>query len=601
MQFQLKKKTYDWKDFLMIPFMCDGISTIALGIQKILTALAAVFQVVVLSNFVNTCTLALENKGTWRQPVLWFILLTICVGWRRISFVAGKIFINRLRVNAAAQTGVAFVDKLSRLKYSEIENEQSWNLIKRVCKNPENQVRLMLQRTFNLVLYVIRIAGVLAIIFVNVWWMGIITTLMCVPLVWISLKSGEKNYRSQKNATEYERRYQYLGEILSGRAAVNERTLFGFSDAVNEEWKREYEEARKIKWKANRFMVRSVRGGSATVTVFSAVISILLLFPTAQGDMSIGMCVALISGMYDLANMVGVELTKAVSQLSQCREYLKDLSDFVNLKECDGGDSLPQTDGAAFEKLEFQNVTFSYPGTEEPILKNCSFTIKSGEHYAFVGANGAGKTTIIKLLTRLYDNYEGEIRINGKELRSYSEAEIKAMFCGVYQDFAKYAISVEDNILLGAIGTEPKADAAETVTSVLKQVGLLEHVQKLPMGIKTPLGKISEGGVELSGGQWQRLAMARAMISSAPVLILDEPTAALDPLSESRLYEEFGEICQGKTSLFISHRLGSTKLADTIFVLEHGYVAEEGSHEALMQLGGSYAQMYNTQRSWYKE
>lgn len=141
---------------------------------------------------------------------------------------------------------------------------------------------------------------------------------------------------------------------------------------------------------------------------------------------------------------------------------------------------------------------------------------------------------------------------------------------------------------------------AEKLTFVLEQVGLLEYVQKLPMGVKTPLGKVLEGGIELSGGQWQRLSMARAIISSAPVLILDEPTAALDPLNESKLYQEFAEICQGKTSLFISHRLGSTKLASTIFVLKDGYVAEEGSHEALMQIGGSYAHMYNMQRSWYK-
>lgn len=414
------------------------------------------------------------------------------------------------------------------------------------------------------------------------------------------IKGGEKNYRLKKNATAYERRYQYLGEILSGCESVNERTLFGFSDTINKEWKQEYEEARKIKLKSNQMMIKSVRGGSAIVTLFSLVISVMLLFSTAQGSMSIGICIALVSGMNDLANMVGVELAKAVSQLSQCREYLKDLSEFSRLKECNGGDVLPQKEKFIFEKLEFRKVTFSYPGTKMPILNKCSFTITKGKHYAFVGANGAGKTTIIKLLTRLYDNYEGEILINGKELRLFEESEVKALFCGVYQDFAKYAISVEDNVLLGLAAMENKEDFTEKLVSVLKKVGILEYVQELPLGIKTPLGKIIEGGVELSGGQWQRLAMARAMISGAPVLILDEPTAALDPVGESKLYQEFAEICTGKTSLFISHRLGSTRLADTIFVLENGYVAEKGSHDTLMQRGGLYAHMYNMQRSWYK-
>ena len=184
--------------------MCDAFSTIALGIQKVLTALTAVFQVVVLSNFINTCKLALEVGESWKQTIIWFGFLVICVGWRRISFVVGKIFINRLRVSAAVQTGAAFIDKLSRLHYSEIESEQNLNLIKRVCKNPENQVRLMLQRSLNVVLYIIRITGVLYIIFLNVWWIGIITALMCIPLILISLKGGERNYKSKKNATEYE-------------------------------------------------------------------------------------------------------------------------------------------------------------------------------------------------------------------------------------------------------------------------------------------------------------------------------------------------------------------------------------------------------------
>lgn len=600
MEFELKRKAYGWKDFLIIPFTCDALSTVALSIQKFMTAFAAVFQVIILANFVDTSRLALETNSSWKLPIFWFILLVLCVGWRRISFVVGKVFINRLRVNATAKAGMAITDKLSRLRYSEIENEQSWNLIKRVCKNPENQVRLMLQRTLNLALYIIRIFGVLYIIFINVWWIGMLTALMCIPLILISLKSGQKNYKSKKLAVEYERRYQYLGEVLSGRASVNERTLFEFSRIINEEWKKQYEKARKIKLNANKVMTRSVRGGSAIVTIFSSAISVVLLFPTAEGRISIGMCVALVTGMYDLVNMVGVELVKAVSQLSQCREYLKDLSEFSKLQECDGGDALPQKAIPLFETLEFKNVSFSYPGTDVPILRNCSFTITNGKHYAFVGANGSGKTTITKLITMLYDNYEGEIFVNGKELRLYLSEEIKVLFCGVYQDFAKYSISVEDNVLLGAIATEKEPNMAERIKSALTQVGLWEYVQTMPLGLKTPLGKILDGGVELSGGQWQKLAMARAIISRAPVLILDEPTAALDPLSESKLYEEFAEICKGKTSLFISHRLGSTKLADVIFVLENGHIAEQGSHDALMRLDGVYAKMYNMQRSWYK-
>lgn len=149
MEFELKKKKYDWKDFLILPCKCDALSTVALSIQKISTALAAVFQVAILAHFIDASKMALENKSGWKIATIWFILLSICVGWRRISFVVGKIFISRLRVNAISKMGIAFTDKLSCLHFSQIENENSWNLIKRVCTNPENQVRLMLQRTLN--------------------------------------------------------------------------------------------------------------------------------------------------------------------------------------------------------------------------------------------------------------------------------------------------------------------------------------------------------------------------------------------------------------------------------------------------------------------
>ncbi|OYP27663.1 hypothetical protein CG709_07145, partial [Lachnotalea glycerini] len=213
--------------------------------------------------------------------------------------MVGKIFISYLRIMAIVQFGKALTDKCSKLHYSLIEKEDSWNLINRVCKKPEEQVRLMAQRTFNLMLYIIRIFGVLYIVFTNVWWIGVLTGISCIPLIFLSLKSGEKNYNSTKRVADYERRYQYLGDVLSGREAVNERALFGFSEKINEEWFCQYEEARKIKLRANIQMASSIRGGSAAITFLSWLIIIALIFPTTEGKISYGMFVALATGMYD--------------------------------------------------------------------------------------------------------------------------------------------------------------------------------------------------------------------------------------------------------------------------------------------------------------
>ena len=361
-EFKLKEKKYGWMDFFAIPFACDPQAAAALGIQKLLTALSAVFQVAVLAKFLDSADIALKSKGQWDSVFVWFAILAVCVGWRRISFRVGVVFIERIRIRATAQMNRALTEKRSRLSYYLIENEESWNLINRVSKQPERQITLMLQRSYNLILYIIRIFGVLYIVFTQVWWIGIFTAVLCIPLIILSLKTGQKNYDAKKQVADHERRYQYLANVLSGREAVNERTLFGYSEKLNGDWYEQYEKARLIKWKANFKLACSVRGGSAVITILSSFIVIALLFPVSSGQISTGMFIALATGMYDLVNMVGVELTKSVSQLSQCREYLKDLTAFAALEEVPGVDEPPAKKPVEIREVEFKDVSFFLSG-----------------------------------------------------------------------------------------------------------------------------------------------------------------------------------------------------------------------------------------------
>lgn len=193
--------------------------------------------------------------------------------------------------------------------------------------------------------------------------------------------------------------------------------------------------------------------------------------------------------------------------------------------------------------------------------------------------------------------YEGEILINGKELREYDYSEIKGFFSFVFQDFAKYAISIKDNIFMG---NSFSVDGMRLKTT-LSQMEISEFIEQLPAGVETNLGKIRSDGIDISGGQWQRIAISRALVSDSPILILDEPTAALDPIAESNVYSLFSRICKEKTTIVITHRLGAAKIADEIFVIDNGCVAESGSHEELMKANGLYAKMYESQRDWYND
>lgn len=348
----------------------------------------------------------------------------------------------------------------------------------------------------------------------------------------------------------------------------------------------------QVKVTAKMFLI--TKGSSLVLALISLLVALTLIGPVIQGQMTAGMFMGIISAVFGMIQKLGFQMSRSLENISRAGEFMKDLSAFAALS--DAGDALTEPDAkpTAIERLEFCKVRFRYPNGDKYILDGLSFTLEAGRHYAFVGKNGAGKTTITKLLTGLYTEYEGEILVNGRELRTYPASTVKAMFSVVYQDFARYYIGMKDNISLGNLHAKGNEKEAAHLA------GLDETIGRLKNGILTPLGKILPGGQDLSGGQWQRVAIARSLISQAPVRILDEPTSALDPISESRLYSEFEKLMEGKTTVFISHRLGSTKLADEILVIDGGRIAERGTHETLMARKGQYADMFETQREWYQ-
>jgi ATP-binding cassette, subfamily B, bacterial len=246
--------------------------------------------------------------------------------------------------------------------------------------------------------------------------------------------------------------------------------------------------------------------------------------------------------------------------------------------------------------LEFSHVSFTYPNQKEKALDDVSLTIRPGEKLAIVGVNGAGKTTLMKLVCRLYEPEAGQILVNGIPLTSYDQASCEKLYAIVFQDFKLFSFSVKDNVASSDQGDEAK------VIESLKRADIEERIEKFPQGINTILyNKNDENGVEISGGEAQKIAIARALYKDAPLVILDEPTSALDPKSEAEVYEKFGTLVQGKTSVFISHRMSSTKFCDEIAVINHGQIVEYGNHKTLMQIkGGLYQQMWNAQAQYYK-
>ena len=246
---------------------------------------------------------------------------------------------------------------------------------------------------------------------------------------------------------------------------------------------------------------------------------------------------------------------------------------------------------------EFRSVSFKYPGADRPAIENVSFTIESGEKVAVVGRNGAGKSTLVKLMLRLYQPDAGVILLDGIPLQDYAIEDLRKKTSVVFQDFAKFYLSIRDNIALGDLSKGQN----DWIESAAKKAQVDDFANELPRGYDTLLGKHFDGGVELSGGQWQRISLARAFVRDADLIVLDEPSSALDPIAESHLYERFKDLTNDKSALFITHRLGSVRIADKIIVLSEGKIVGIGSHNELMAAEGDYAVLFRTQAENYAD
>lgn len=592
---KIENRTYKMPDFIKIPLSISPCMVmLQVVFDGIISSLVPTFQVLATASFIDTAIRIFQGQADRSQiiiPVLWVLLF--------VSFNYGMALMGlvreKLNLNLTEAFRVAVTEKRARLEYRHVENNETWDLIERVAKDPAEQMGKGFRNLVIAVGLVIRIGSVLMILLLRVWWAPLVIVAFSIPLLKLAAKLGTLGYEAGKEAAKHTRRATYYQDVLTGRDYVEERALFGYSDELNDRYKGKFLIAHGInrKMQRNRYLKMS---GSGMMTILVAIlVAGVLLAPLGSGQISIGLFMGLVTATLGLVPIIVFDLTNVTNDMANGREYMRDLTAFGALSETAGATDLPADRMNEPNCIELRDVSFAYPGTDVMILKGLSLKLFSKKLYAFVGVNGAGKTTITKLLTGLYDNYSGEILIDGRNIRDFSQAELKALFSIVYQDYAKYQVPLVDSIGLGDVREMPM----EHVDGPLKVLGLKNAVFHMRAGIQTPLGRINEDGIDLSGGQWQKVAIARSLVSRAPMHILDEPTAALDPVAESELYELFRKASEDKSTILITHRLGATRIADEVFVIADGRVAEQGTHQELMAKAGIYAEMFEAQRGWY--
>lgn len=402
-----------------------------------------------------------------------------------------------------------------------------------------------------------------------------------------------RNFRQ----TPTRRELDYLRVLGGSREAAKELKLFGLKDFLTERFTRLSDEIyhENVGLARRRLIAGSFLSVIGTAGYYSAYVYVI--WRTVTGSLTIGTLTFLTGAIVQASSNIE-QIFSTLSSIADQALFLTDLLAFFDMQAtiCSKPKALPAPRPIQ-RGFEFRDVSFRYPGSSRMVLNNLNFHLRPRERVALIGENGEGKTTLVKLLTRLYDPVEGQVLLDGVDLREYDLEDLYREIGVIFQDFMRYEMTARDNIAVGKIDELGNLPLLKTAAdkSMANEV-----IERLPLDYEQMLGRRFEGGVDLSGGEWQKLALARAYLRDAQLLILDEPTAALDARSEFEVFQRFAELTAGKSALFISHRFSTVRMADRIVVLENGKIAEDGSHEELFNLGGRYAEMFEMQAANYR-
>ena len=459
-----------------------------------------------------------------------------------------------------------------------------------------------------------------------------VLALLFLPLLWIRYRNSSRLYRARRSVTPLTRQAAYFSWLLTGEKPAREVKLFGLGNYFERLFRSNFDGSKAPELEAVR--KNTLLESAASLVKVAAFAGILVY---ASGAFVRSEITAGELAMYLVAfRQALVYLRDAVSGyagLAENRLFLHDLFNFLDMKGDMGGDAMPP-ESSDFSEIVAENVTFTYPGAKEPAVAGVNLKISSGEKIAVVGPNGSGKTTLVKLLCRLYDPDGGRILLNGRDITTLDPAGYRRLFSVVFQNFMLYFLTAGENIRLssdarrfdeglsssGSGGDDSIRDESfrradgrgndsirdesrrddQRVRGAAARAGIASLLESMPEGYDTMLGHHTEGGREMSWGEWQKIAIARALYRKAPVLILDEPSSSLDADSEYEIFSDLGRITDGRSCIFISHRLSNVREADRIIVLDRGRIAESGTHDELMAARGRYHEMYSRQKSMYR-
>lgn len=542
---------------------------------------------------IDEITVAVTSEGTFERIIPLIIAVVVIYFLDEISSASAFYVRRNQSVRLEEYMYELLHAKAVRLDLINFEHPGYYDSLSRAVSEAPWRPNSILDNIISMfrgIISLILMAGILLSLH---WGATVLLIVVNIPGIWLRLHYADIIYNFQKEQTPETRKTAYFNWLLTGDRPSREIRLFGLGDYFISLFKKSYN-----KQKAEELNILRKRTLIEAVTDLFKALSFLILLlivarQTVSGVLTLGQM-----AMFILAFRQGMSYIKdvfnSVGSLYEDGLFIGDVFGFLGLKESVTAFPPVITPAGLKSGIVADRVSFTYPGNQKPSLENVSLEIKKGEIIALVGPNGAGKSTLVRLLTRLYDPGSGNIRLDGQDIRAMDPQEYRKYFSVVFQDFMLYNLSAGENIRLGNIES---AKDLSSLRQAARSAGVDELLNNLPKGYDTVMGTLFDESRDLSWGEWQKIALARALFREAPVLILDEPSSSLDADTEYEIFRRFRDIVRGRTAILITHRLSNVTLADRIVVLENGSVAESGSHDELMKKQGRYYEMYTKQSS----
>jgi len=592
-----------WHGFrrvLLLVWQANAGLTVSLGLLNLLQGLLPAVRVWLSKLLIDAVVGSISTgSGTAALPQIG-VLVAAQFGIGAVANIAGtlaNISQQLLQERVANRVQLLVMRHANELDLVFFERPQFYDLIQQVQREVGYRPVAMVQTAFGLIRQLLTFISMLALL-VNLGWVIAAAALLSpIPNFISNVRYGWGGYQLMRRQSPLRRMMAYLTTVLTTDTFSKEIKLFTLGDFFIERFSHLFERY----YAENRRLVIERYLAGAAFSMLSVLATGLTFFYVAfralAGQVTVGDLTLYVQAA-DGVTSAFTQLLGGLQSMYEHQLYLATLFELLDFKPLVNAPAHPVPIRRPFQEgIEFRDVSYTYEGKDEPALANVSFTIAPGETVAIVGHNGAGKTTLVKLLARLYDPQSGTILIDGHDARDYDPVALRGEYGVLFQDYVSYQLSARENI---GVGRVDRLDEAGAITTAATQSGAASVIERLPAGYETLLGKWFDGGVNLSGGEWQKVALGRAFMREAQILILDEPSAALDAKAEYELFSRLQELAQGRTAVFISHRFSTVRRADRILVFEHGRLIEQGTHEELLALDSRYAELFNLQAASYR-